>query len=57
MTSNRRLHPRPIAASLYLPKNTRGKGLRSAGETIKTEKKGFSNYIKIEDKGFNRFFD
>ena len=30
-------------------------GLKSAEETIRTEERRLSDYIKIEDKGFDRF--
>ena len=55
MTINRALHPRANVARLYLPRNTGGRGLRSAEETIRTEEHGLSDYIKNGDKGFNRF--
>ena len=46
MTMNKALHPRA---------NTGGIGLKSAEETIRTGEHRLSDYIKFEDKGFDRF--
>ena len=55
MTINRALHPRANVARLYLPRNEGGRGMKSVEETIRTEEHGLSDYIKCEEKGFNRF--
>ena len=54
MTINRALHPRANVARLYLPRNEGGRGMKSVEETIRTEEHGLSDYIKCEEKGFNR---
>jgi len=54
MTINRTLHPRANMARLDLQRNEGGRGLQSAEETIRTEEHGLSDYIKNEEKGYNR---
>ena len=54
MTINRALHPRANVARLYLARQDGGRGLKSVEETIRTEELGLSDYIKDEDKGFNK---
>ena len=54
MTINHALHPRANVARLYLPRNEGGRGLKSTEETIRTEEHGLSDYIKCEEKGYNR---
>ena len=54
MTLNRALHPRANVARLYLPRSEDGRGLKSVEKTIRTEEYGLSDYIKNEERGYNR---
>lgn len=54
MTINRTLHPRANVARLYLPRNEGGRGLKGAEQTIRTEEYGLSDYVRNEEKGYNK---
>ena len=48
------MHPIANVARLYLPRNEGGRGLRSAEETVRTEKHALSDYIRCKEKESNR---
>ncbi|XP_069971364.1 uncharacterized protein [Penaeus vannamei] len=54
LMTNRTLHRRANVARQYLQRNEGGRGLQSAEETIRTEEHGLSDYIKNDEKGYNR---
>ena len=55
MTMNGALHPRANVARLYLARNEGGRGLKSVEEVVRAEEHGLSDYIKDEEKGYNKF--
>ena len=54
MTMNGALHPRASVARLYLARDEGGRGMKSVEEVIRTEEYGLSDYIKNEEKGYNK---
>ena len=54
MTMNGALQPRASVATLYLARDEGGRGMKLVEEVIRTEEHGLSEYIKNEEKGYNK---